>query len=155
MADNLLNTSIAALKTRVLNEITSANALDVLKLAQASKGSLLHNDTQIETAINTRINSLAASANAGDLKILGLALKQMLDSPTSGGGSGATTLDGLTDVSTSGVANDKILKYNSSTSQWEVADESGGVEIQAEEKKAKPMAEADWEEAASNALVDG
>ena len=125
MADNLLNTSIAALKTRVLNEITSANALDVLKLAQASKGSLLHNDTQIETAINTRINSLASSANAGDLKILGLALKQMLDSPASTT-SGATTLDELTDVSTSGVANDKILKYNSSTSKWEVADESGG-----------------------------
>ena len=125
MADNLLNTSIAALKTRVLNEITSANALDVLKLAQASKGSLLHNDTQIETAINTRINSLASSANAGDLKILGLALKQMLDTGASGGG-GATTLDELTDVSTSGVANDKILKYNSSTSKWEVADESGG-----------------------------
>ena len=85
---------------------------------------MLHNDTQIETAINTRINSLASSANAGDLKILGLALKQMLDTGAAGGG--ATTLDELTDVSTSGVANDKILKYNSSTSKWEVADESGG-----------------------------
>ena len=43
-------------------------------------------------------------------------------------GSGSTTLNGLTDVDTTGVANDKILKYNSTSSKWEIADDatSGG-----------------------------
>tara|TARA_B100001778_G_scaffold322369_1_gene314647 strand:- start:257 stop:1393 length:1137 start_codon:yes stop_codon:yes gene_type:complete len=38
------------------------------------------------------------------------------------------TLAGLTDVDTTGVANDKILKYNSTSSKWEIADDatSGG-----------------------------
>lgn len=35
-----------------------------------------------------------------------------------------STLDGLTDVDTTGVANNKIIKYNSGTNQWEIADES-------------------------------
>ena len=38
--------------------------------------------------------------------------------------SGSGTLAGLTDVDTTGVANDKILKYNSTTSKWEIADDS-------------------------------
>ena len=46
----------------------------------------------------------------------------------SGGGGGSSTLAGLTDVDTTGVANDKILKYNSASSQWVIADDatSGG-----------------------------
>ena len=41
---------------------------------------------------------------------------------------GATQLNGLTDVDTTGVANDKILKYNGTSSKWEIADDasSGG-----------------------------
>tara|TARA_B100001094_G_C18176858_1_gene798391 strand:- start:2046 stop:2816 length:771 start_codon:yes stop_codon:yes gene_type:complete len=43
----------------------------------------------------------------------------------SGGGG---TIAGLTDVDTTGVANDKILKYNSTSSKWVIADDatSGG-----------------------------
>tara|TARA_B100001094_G_scaffold156676_1_gene151679 strand:+ start:290 stop:1096 length:807 start_codon:yes stop_codon:yes gene_type:complete len=41
---------------------------------------------------------------------------------------GATFLNGLSDVDTTGVANDKILKYNGTSSKWEIADDasSGG-----------------------------
>ena len=41
---------------------------------------------------------------------------------------GATQLNGLTDVDTTGVANNKILKYNGTSSKWEIADDasSGG-----------------------------
>ena len=37
---------------------------------------------------------------------------------------GSSTLGGLTDVDTTGVANDKILKYNSTSGNWEIADDS-------------------------------
>jgi len=36
------------------------------------------------------------------------------------------TLAELNDVDTTGIANDKILKYNSTSSNWEIADDSGG-----------------------------
>jgi len=41
---------------------------------------------------------------------------------------GSSTIGGLTDVDTTGVANDKILKYNSTSGNWEIADDatSGG-----------------------------
>lgn len=39
----------------------------------------------------------------------------------SGGGGGATTLAGLTDVDVSALVNGKVLTYNSSTSKWEAA----------------------------------
>ena len=38
----------------------------------------------------------------------------------------AASINALTDVDTTGVANGKILKYNSSTSKFEIADDSGG-----------------------------
>ncbi len=44
----------------------------------------------------------------------------------SGGGGGATTLAGLTDVDVSAVANGKALTYNSTTSKWEAVTPSGG-----------------------------
>ena len=43
-----------------------------------------------------------------------------------GGGSGSTSIAGLTDVDTTGVANGDVLKYNSTTTTWEPAAESGG-----------------------------
>jgi len=47
---------------------------------------------------------------------------------TIAGGSSVSTINDLTDVDTTGVANNKILKYNSTSSKWEIADDatSGG-----------------------------
>ena len=42
------------------------------------------------------------------------------------GVSTATTLAALTDVDLTGIANDKIIKYNSTSSKWEIADDSTG-----------------------------
>ena len=42
------------------------------------------------------------------------------------GVSTATTLAALTDVDLTGIANDKIIKYNSTSSKWEIADDSSG-----------------------------
>jgi hypothetical protein len=44
-------------------------------------------------------------------------------------GGGAVSLNDLSDVDTTGVANNKILKYNSTTSNFEIADESGGIAL--------------------------
>ena len=43
-----------------------------------------------------------------------------------GGPSGASTLTDLTDTSISNPSNGQVLKYNTSTSKWENANESGG-----------------------------
>lgn len=50
------------------------------------------------------------------------------DTP-SGGGGGSSTLSGLSDVSVSSPTNGQVLKYNSTTSKWENANESGGTQI--------------------------
>lgn len=47
-------------------------------------------------------------------------------SVSSGAVSLSTGINSLSDVDTTGVANNKILKYNSSNSRFEIADESGG-----------------------------
>lgn len=43
-----------------------------------------------------------------------------------GGGGGSSTLAGLTDTSISSPTNGQVLKYNSTSSKWENANESGG-----------------------------
>lgn len=47
------------------------------------------------------------------------------DTP-SGGGGGSSTLDGLDDVSITSPSNGQVLKYNSTSQEWENANESGG-----------------------------
>lgn len=44
----------------------------------------------------------------------------------SGGGGGSSTLAGLDDVALSNPSNGQVLKYNSTSSKWENANESGG-----------------------------
>ena len=52
------------------------------------------------------------------------------DQAMAGNTSLTTTLGGLTDVdATTGLANDKILKYNSTDSEWQVADDAGGITL--------------------------
>ena len=50
-------------------------------------------------------------------------------SVSSGAVSLATGINSLSDVDTTGVANNKILKYNSSSSKFVIADESGGIAL--------------------------
>ena len=82
MADNLLNTSIAAIKTKILSDVTSANAEDVSKLARMAKSVGLEEDSQIETALNTRVESLTTSATVEELSKLAQAIKQVKGSTT-------------------------------------------------------------------------
>ena len=88
MADNLLNTSIAAIKTKILSDVTNANAEDVSKLARMAKSVGLEEDSQIETALNTRVESLTTSATVEELSKLAQAIKQV---------KGSTTLPASTD----------------------------------------------------------
>ena len=96
MADNLLNTSIAAIKTKILSDVTSANAEDVSKLARMAKSVGLEEDSQIETALNTRVESLTTSATVEELSKLAQAIKQV---------KGSTTLPASTDSLSEGSNN--------------------------------------------------
>ena len=96
MADNLLNTSIAAIKTKILSDVTSANAEDVSKLARMAKSVGLEEDSQIETALNTRVESLTTSATVEELSKLAQAIKQV---------KGSTTLPASTDSLSEGSSN--------------------------------------------------
>ena len=79
MADTNLNTSIAALKTEILNAIPTATVDELLSLARSAKGMNLGEDTQIETAINSRANTLTASATTSEVIKLAAAIKQVLN----------------------------------------------------------------------------
>ena len=79
MADTNLNTSIAALKTEILNAIPTATVDELLSLARSAKGMNLGEDTQIETAINSRANTLTASATTSEVIKLASAIKQVLN----------------------------------------------------------------------------
>ena len=96
MADNLLNTSIAAIKTKILSDVTNANAEDVSKLARMAKSVGLEEDSQIETALNTRVESLTTSATVEELSKLAQAIKQV---------KGSTTLPASTDSLSEGSNN--------------------------------------------------
>jgi hypothetical protein len=65
-----------------------------------------------------KLNNLATGTGNGNQMVIvgedGTLSKQAIPS-----GGGSTTLDGLTDVTITGVANNQLLKYNSGTSQWE------------------------------------
>ncbi|NDB29870.1 hypothetical protein EB155_09060, partial [archaeon] len=82
MADALLSTSIAALKSKILSDITTASIADVANLARSAKNIGLGDDTDIETAFNSRVNSLISGASAAEIKILGTAIKQLKNDPT-------------------------------------------------------------------------
>jgi len=82
MADALLSTSIAALKSKILSDITTASIADVASLARSAKNIGLGDDTDIETAFNSRVNSLISGASAAEIKILGTAIKQLKNDPT-------------------------------------------------------------------------
>jgi hypothetical protein len=82
MADALLSSSIASLKTKILSQITSATIIEVSHLARSAKQIGLGDDTDIETAFNSRVNQLYSTATPADIKILAGAIKQLKNDPT-------------------------------------------------------------------------
>ena len=85
MADTNLSTAIATLKTKILAEVGSANINQIASYARAARSAGLDEDSEIETAINNRIDTLAASADATGIRTLGGALKQLKNAPVSAG----------------------------------------------------------------------
>ena len=60
------------------------------------------------------------------IKLLEEKVSKLIKDMSNVGGGGEVNLNKLDDVDTSGIANNKILKYNSSTSKWEMATDGGG-----------------------------
>lgn len=86
-----------------------------------------HTDTQTLTnkTIDADLNTITNIENA-DIKA-GAAIDWTKISKT------GSSINDLADVDTTGIANDKILKYNSTSSKWEIADDAGDlITIQSE-----------------------
>ena len=108
--DTHLNTG-----TATTNQVLSWDGADYDWVAQSGGGSYSNSD------VDTHLNTGTATTN----QVLSWTGSDYDWVAQSGGGG---TISGLTDVDTTGVANDKILKYNSTSSKWVIADDatSGG-----------------------------
>ena len=60
------------------------------------------------------------------IKLLEEKVTKIIKQMSTIGGGGEVKLNNLDDVDTTGLANDKILKYNSTTGKWAMADDGGG-----------------------------
>ena len=85
MADNLLNTSIAAIASKIATDVATATVDELVDLTRAAAAIGHDDNTTIETAVNTRVNALLANATIEDVKKLGDVIKKMRS--TSGGSS--------------------------------------------------------------------
>lgn len=81
--------------------------------------------TDLSEAIDDRISSTIVAGTNVTVSYDDLA-NTLTISAAGGGSGGATTLDGLTDVSTPSPSNGQALIYNTSTSQWEAQTISSG-----------------------------
>lgn len=97
MADALLSSSIASIKSKILSDITTANIEQVAQLARAAKAVALDQDTDIETAFNSRVNTLVTNASAAEIKALSSAIKQLKNPPGASGN--ITNSDDITEGS--------------------------------------------------------
>ncbi len=77
MADSLLTSSITALRTKIINDIASASVKELVQLARSAKALGLTEDTSVESAINTRANTLTSGASVEEIKDLAQAVKQV------------------------------------------------------------------------------
>lgn len=82
MPDTNLATSKALLLNTIDGLVPSATAADLRKYGQIAKLIGADNDTALETKINSRVNSLAASASTDDLVSLGESLGFVSDTPS-------------------------------------------------------------------------
>ena len=97
MPDSNLSTSIAAIRSKILTDAPTATIDDILSLARAAKSIGLTEDTTIETALNSRIQTLSSGATTAEMAKLSNAIKQVRDIS---GGVGSTTTDDIVEGST-------------------------------------------------------
>jgi|TARA_B110000285_G_C15142155_1_gene631615 hypothetical protein len=156
MSDALLNTSIAAIVSNATSSIPSASTDELLKIATAIQAVGKGEDTTLETAINSRVNTLmAGSPSISDVEKLGRVLRKMR-SPTTVNlvgntdnlpeGSGnlyhtdsradsradgrisASSLSSLADVHTTVATDGQVLKWDNANTRWEPGT-VGGVSV--------------------------
>ena len=84
MADNLLNSSISALATKIATDVASASIDELVDLARAAQSIGEDDNTTIETAINTRVNALYSSATPEEIKKLAVVVDKMTKLATVG-----------------------------------------------------------------------
>jgi hypothetical protein len=133
---NLTNNPHAVTKSQVglgnvdntsdLNKpISSATQLALDGKANTSHSHVATDITDLSEAIDDRISSTIVAGTNVTVSYDDLA-NTLTISATGGGSGGATTLDGLTDVSAPSPSNGQALIYNTSTSQWEAQTISSG-----------------------------
>jgi hypothetical protein len=96
MSDTNLNTSIASVKSKILNDLPTATIEEVTQLARGARAAGLDEDATVETALNSRVNTLVSGASAEDLRKLSVALRQ-LRNPGLTVASSISNTDGLTE----------------------------------------------------------
>ena len=106
MPDSNLSTSIAAIRSKILTDAPTATIDDILSLARAAKSIGLTEDTTIETALNSRIQTLSSGATTAEMAKLSNAIKQVRDIS---GGVGSTTTDDIVEGSTNKYLNKTAL----------------------------------------------
>jgi hypothetical protein len=119
MADTNLSTSISAIRTKILNDAPTATVDELVSLARAAKSIGLTEDTSIETAINSRANTLSSNASTNDMVKLSNAIKQLRNT-TAGAVSPSTTSDDIVE----GTSN---LYYTDAKVQTKLGDVSGHI----------------------------
>ena len=106
MPDSNLSTSIAAIRSKILTDAPTATIDEILSLARAAKSIGLTEDTTIETALNSRIQTLSSGATTAEMQKLSNAIKQVRDIS---GGVGSTTTDDIVEGSTNKFLNKTAL----------------------------------------------
>ena len=119
MADTNLSTSISAIRTKILNDAPTATVDELGSLARAAKSIGLTEDTTIETAINSRANTLSSNASTNDMVKLSNAIKQLRNT-TAGAVSPSTTTDDIVE----GTSN---FYYTDAKVQTKLGDVSGHI----------------------------
>ena len=83
MPDSNLNTSIAAMRTAILNDLPTATVAQLVDLSRAAKSLNLADDSTVETAINDRAVALInAGANQAEIIKISQAVKSVLSPAT-------------------------------------------------------------------------
>ena len=83
MADSNLQTSTAAILSRIITLVASSDAKELAKNAKTGKNIGEEEDTSLEQAVASRVSSLSSSATAEDLDYLSRAVKELLSTTSS------------------------------------------------------------------------